>query len=486
MDACEQLPEFDPTKTRGRGCWPHKGSVAFNRGDLVEISGELAEDNYVDNLVYERGKPLPVASGNQLSNEDGSKLISVLEQCSWREGHAAIALAGWIALAPICGALPWRPHVWITGPSGSGKSTVLNDIVLPAIGADLCIRLAGNTTEAGLRQIIKRDSLPILLDEAESDARSMKTILDLARSASTGDTVVRGSAQGDAQIYHIRNGFCFSSINPMIAKAADESRISPLQLIRSRRHDADARYTKMRDELSNLMDDTFGARLASRMISAVPTILENIGTMEDAVTKRFGSRRLAQQWGALLTGAWHLTQSGKMADDDADAMAVYVPANAVRVQLEEDDAFNMISTLCSFQVSVELKSGNTRMTLSELIYRLSHYVSAEEAAHVDRKSADDALARVGLKVRDGELQGRHMKIVYVAYKHMALIENVFGNTAWSRSYTERMRDIEGSESGPQQRFAGKNYSTTMVPAEFFTGINLGDTDEDAELPLPNA
>lgn len=474
MDACESLPEFDPTRTRGRGCWPHKESVAFNRGDLVMVGGELAEDNYVDAIVYERGRPLAIETQRQLTDDEGGRLIDVLEQCTWRDGHAAIALAGWIALAPICGAIPWRPHVWITGPSGSGKSTVMNDIVLPAIGRDLCIRLAGNTTEAGLRQVIKRDSLPILLDEAESDARSMKAILDLARSASTGDTVVRGTSGGEALVYHIRNGFCFSSINPTIAKAADESRISPLQLVRSRDPQADEKFQAMRDEIANLIDEEFGARLTARMIASAEQVLANIAVMEDAVTRRFGSRRLAQQWGALLTGAWHLTQSGELDDKEADGMARFVPDGVARIQLEEDDAFNMVSQLCAYQVEVSLKTGKERMAISELIYRLASIMADPSVAHIDRGAAEDALARVGLKVSEGECLGRQMYVVLVAYKHVALIDRVFGGTPWSRSYTERFRDIEGASAGPQTRFAGQRRSTTMVPADYFIGGRMDD------------
>jgi nucleoid-associated protein YgaU len=31
-------------------------------------------------------------------------------------------LAGWIALAPICGAMRWRPHLWLTAAAGAGKA----------------------------------------------------------------------------------------------------------------------------------------------------------------------------------------------------------------------------------------------------------------------------------------------------------------------------------------------------------------------------
>ena len=49
-----------------------------------------------------------------------------------------LLLAGWVALAPVCGALGWRPHAWITGKAGSGKTTIMKRFVNFLVGEIVC------------------------------------------------------------------------------------------------------------------------------------------------------------------------------------------------------------------------------------------------------------------------------------------------------------------------------------------------------------
>src|SRR3546814_4223950 len=106
----------------------------------------------------------------------------------WTKPGSAALLSGWVALAPLCGALRWRPHVWLTGGAGSGKTTVLNEYVHPLMaGCDLFAQ--GNSSEAGIRQELKADALPVLFDESEQnderEAARVQAVLALNRQAST-------------------------------------------------------------------------------------------------------------------------------------------------------------------------------------------------------------------------------------------------------------------------------------------------------------
>ena len=461
--AVEGLPEFDPNLTRGRGCWPHGSGVAWNRGDSVLIDGSTAPDNYVGGHVYERGAPLPIDLSNRLSNQDGARLVNVLAECQWAHPHAPILVAGWIALAPICGALQWRPHIWITGPHGSGKSTVLDEIILPAIGSRCVIRLAGNTSEAGLRQTIGKDSLPVLLDEAEADGRGMRSILELARSASTGDIIVRGSATNSgAHHFHIRSAFCFSAIDHSVAKAADESRITRLALKKSTDPDADRRYLNMRDNLAELMDRTFSARLGARMVRLAPVILRSVATFEHAVTRRFGSRRLAQQYGALLAGAYALTSEVEVAEEEAGLMvSEYVPDGEQREETQEDDATRMLHHFLSYQLDIQGTKVRMKVTVGELVERLTTVISPM-GDEIPRAEAEDVLARWGVRVETAEVNQRHEKVLTIAKNHPQLGRHLFRDTPWSHSYSDRFRDLDGWNGG-QKRFAGARYSSVIVP-----------------------
>src|SRR3546814_20584538 len=88
-----------------------------------------------------------------LSDEEASRIIDICCRLRWEKPYGGWLLAGWIAIAVICGSLNWRPHVWLTGSSGSGKSWLLDNVIRPLIGslADCC---QSNSKESGLRHTL--------------------------------------------------------------------------------------------------------------------------------------------------------------------------------------------------------------------------------------------------------------------------------------------------------------------------------------------
>src|SRR3546814_3722369 len=85
------------------------------------------------------------------------------------------------AIAVICGALNWRPHVWLTGSSGSGKSWLLDNVIRPLIGA-IAVYCQSNSTEAGIRQTLATDARPVLFDEAESEDAKAQVRIQIGRA----------------------------------------------------------------------------------------------------------------------------------------------------------------------------------------------------------------------------------------------------------------------------------------------------------------
>ncbi|QZN98897.1 hypothetical protein [Chenggangzhangella methanolivorans] len=84
--------------------------------------------------------------------------------------------------------------------------------------APLAISADGQSSEAGIRQALGADSLPVLIDEFESDqdVRRLKGIIRLARSASSADDamVFKGTPEGSAMRFTLSSAFFFSAINP--------------------------------------------------------------------------------------------------------------------------------------------------------------------------------------------------------------------------------------------------------------------------------
>ena len=100
----------------------------------------------------------------------------------------------------------------LIGSSGSGKSTLLSDFTKPLLG-ELETSVLGSSTEAGLRQNLGSDAIPVLMDEAEQaqarDEERIQAVMELARASSseTGSKTLKGTASGTGQEYLIRSMF---------------------------------------------------------------------------------------------------------------------------------------------------------------------------------------------------------------------------------------------------------------------------------------
>ena len=154
--------------------------------------------------------------GKPLSTTEANKLRTLCAAAPWEEpDHMGQLLAGWRVIAPVCGAMPWRPHLWLAGEAGSGKTWVVDNIIKPLIG-QVALPVQSKTTEAGIRQTLRCNALPVIFDEAETqnedDRKRMQLVLDLARQASSEDgaAIVKGSSAGKASMYRVRSCFLFS------------------------------------------------------------------------------------------------------------------------------------------------------------------------------------------------------------------------------------------------------------------------------------
>jgi phage/plasmid primase-like uncharacterized protein len=126
---------FDPSKCRGRGAWQDAGRMVFHLGDQLMVDGAFTPlAKFKSNFVYEQGLRLREPAEDTMSAADGKKIVEIAKMFHWTRPASAILLAGWCALAPVCGALRWRPHVWLTGGAGSGKANPHSSVILTPEG----------------------------------------------------------------------------------------------------------------------------------------------------------------------------------------------------------------------------------------------------------------------------------------------------------------------------------------------------------------
>lgn len=238
MRAAASKGLFDPVgRVRGRGAWVDRlGRLIWHSGEFLWTveNGKLKRSSpgEVDGVFYPRRPEIltPWQEPVDPSDTPAHKIFACLKSWTWERPQLdPVMMLGAIGVMFLSGALPWRPHVAATGDAGVGKSQ-LNMLLKGAMGNVLID--AANTTEAGVRQHMGLDALPVAIDEFEGseDNRRVNAILELARISSSGGRMLRGGQDHKGVEFQARNAFFCSGINLPPMKAQDKSRFAVLNL----------------------------------------------------------------------------------------------------------------------------------------------------------------------------------------------------------------------------------------------------------------
>lgn len=247
IEECSRKGIFNPQgRMRGRGA--HR--LADGRGLVLHcgakvmvselnLDGTIKRYRWIDagvfeRFVYQADEPIPEPHHEASNTRPAERLLGLLQTWNWKRPTVDPRFVlGAIGASLIGGALPWRPHIWITGGKGTGKSTLNGkDGVIHRIFGEGQYR-TGNASAAGLRQVLKNSTLPILFDEIEAGTNNARVqeVIELARVASSGDTMTRGSADHTAQEFTLQSPFWFSSIIIPPLLPQDRSRLAILELL---------------------------------------------------------------------------------------------------------------------------------------------------------------------------------------------------------------------------------------------------------------
>lgn len=390
---------YDPSNIRGRGAWTDKGRAVYHHGSFLTVGGERMKLEQIDSgYVYAMARSLPEPSSTPLTDAEGAHLVSVAELVRWNMPGSAALMAGWAMLAPICGALTWRSHIWLTGPAGSGKSTV-QKMFCAGLTRGIGIYVQGNSTEAGVRQKLKADALPVLLDEAESnnerEKQRMENLISLIRQTSTESQAetLKGTVSGDSQHYQIRSMFCLASINVNLPTKADVDRLTKLSIMAPKGEAAD-HWPKLEAELNKIEEDeTISSRLLARSLNLMPVILATVKVFRKAAAQHFASQRLGDQFGTLLAGCWCLQKSHVPSEAEALVLIKGYDWKEHTEDQDQDDASRALEALLG--AKVRMGGGMPDKTVFELVRECSpkHCEGVVEA-----KVAIAQLATHGMRV----------------------------------------------------------------------------------------
>jgi putative DNA primase/helicase len=445
---------FDPDRLRGRGTWWDRGRCVLHLGDRLVIDGvrQAITDPLESSFHYQRGAALiGPGEATPLSDEEALTVLTMADRFWWDVPASAFLMAGWLALAPICGALRWRPHIWLTAAAGSGKTTLLERFVGVLLG-DMSLLVVGSSTEAGIRQSLRSDALPVVLDEAEcnekADQQRIQALLALTRVASSESraSTVKGSPGGDVARFQVRSMFLLASIAIGLKQGADRRRFAQLTLrnpAEIAQHERDAHWQALDRDLDALITPAFAERLLARTISLIPMIRQAVQVFSRVATQHFDSQALGDQYGTLLAGAWSLQSSAVPTQEQAQSLIDGTDWSSYRQATELADERRCLNRILQHQLRVETEDRVLTRSIGELIEVIT---AASPLDPISRSQAEDLLGRHGLRIQDGLL---------LVSNTAEPIAHILVDTAWATSWATILARLPGAHPfGNPIRFKG--------------------------------
>ncbi len=452
---------FNERWVRGRGAWIDGKNVVIHGGNHLIVNGTPIHLSKFDSkYIYEIGEEMGFDTDHPLPNKEAAKLMKVLNLLNWDREISAYLMAGWCVVAPVCGALNWRPHIWLTGAAGTGKSWVFKNLVRKLLG-DTVLAVQGETSEAGLRQILKHDALPVVFDEAEGEDRKsqdrMQDVLSLMRSASAfdGGIMAKGTAGGMAKTYRIRSCFAFASIAVQIVQQSDRTRVSILGLKKAEDENKAERWKELQSLYHTTFTDEFCQRLRARTISLLPVLLKNAQTFSNAAAAVLGEQRTGDQIGTLLAGAYSLTSLKEISYEDAVKWVQDKDWAEEKAQESTRDEVSLVAHLMDQLVKIETGTiGTIEQSIGELVMNACGWKG--HSLIVD-STAEERLSRLGIKT--------DKEFVYISNSSDA-IKRMLTGTPWSRNHNKILMRVDGAQAVDSMRFSsGVRTRAVKIPLD---------------------
>jgi len=453
-------------RIRGCGAWIDDGRVILHCGDAAYVDGDRMPLHQIDSShVYTKATRMMRPAREPLTNMEARKLRTICESMTWENKLSGSLLAGWLVIAPICAALQFRPHIFITGESDSGKSTVMDLVIKPVLGK-ISLNVDGKTSEPSIRQRMGYDARPLVFDEAEPSG-NMEDVIGLARLASTGGVV---SKAGQAP-FKARFAACFSAVTPPVNKTTDESRITFMVLKKNLRPTALQEFEKILAMIKETITDDYAERMLARTLENIQPLLANIRVFQRAARQAIGGGRNSQRIGTLLAGLYLLGRTDMISEADA---IKWINENDWKDHAnidQEGDPMKLVQWIAGSMVRFFRTMEDT--TIGELIETVRNRVDLSA-------DADKTLKNYGIAVR-GDM-------VDIASRSQNLARLLRG-TDWENRWSRPLGDVAGAVKKSSVYFSrGVKTSAVSLPIELFVA-NDGETftkqremDYDDDIP----
>jgi len=449
--ALSERKTYDPAMRRGRGAWHEtNGNIIIHQGDNifnVTTGVKTPVTDFHSEYFYNKAPAMKKRECAPLNNADASQIIEICKLLPTGNSLNAYLLAGWIVGAQICGVLKWRPHMWITGRRGSGKSYTMDYIVKPLLNGNN-LHVVSSTTEAGIRQSLGADAIPVIFDEAEGtgdeERRRIKKVLELVRASSSdgGGKNLRGTANGKPMEFIMRSSFLFSSISSSVKEGSDKSRVTHIEIDKAK-HGNEAMFKALKEKVL-ILDDDFCDGFYWRCIRNAAAIKANVEVFKEAATLFFNDGRIGDQLGTLIACAYSLTSQNLIS---AEKAAAWLKEQQWQNLLDDAEESNDEEGLLNSILHGFMFFDGKRCSVWDMIS------SAGDAYYSESDSMRKALANYGLKYQAGKL--------YIANNNDNLRE-MLKKTSIAENWAKTLQRLPNAVAGSPRQFAGQSSRCTII------------------------
>lgn len=465
--------------------------VQKRASDRLRMAAAGAVEIADETLYYPARPSLPRPADKLATAETVRKLLDTFKSFYWVEEEGApLLLLGMAAQMFICGALPWRSHMWLTAPTGTGKTTV--QTILRELLGSWCLHTE-DASEAAIRQVLGDDTLPVLIDEAEAHDKPqrLEAVLNLMKKASSGAKIHRGGADHKASEFTAQSCFLLSSVLHAPLRGEDRNRLAILEM---RKIPQDAPPL----ELELAMWRTEGRRMHRRMIEHWGRWSATYSAYKQAIGALGYDGRAQDTYGTLLACADLLMFDGghdQITPHDEPGRERIVQHVAMVQPLMErgrsEARSDVERVVLHLQTSMlQGANGNPSEPVGVWIDRAMQYVAGEFATDPPKinEKARDKLKAHGLRVvsltqtphqkqpRVSDPAGEAWSTSYLAIAHQTnqpLLELFRGSDWAGGAWVQSLGKIPGVHKA-KIRFAGSLDNAICVPLSVFRADEEGE------------
>ena len=488
MGICRELDKPDMDNIRGLGFWMDDERIVSNEGNFLIVDEEQMDRHDLDTSYFYKKDIAPEPClAPAIDPKDLQEVLEVFKALSWSKDASAELVFGWCMLAPMCGVLRWRPHMWITAIQGKGKSWVLEFIEQVIGGKNRALVFQGGiSTESGVRQHMGSCSLPMIMDEAEATTMKAKVnitgIIAYLRSASSANDskMVHGNSEGTGVSYATSAMACMGSISDaMLKEDSDKARFARLVIVDSMEPDAYSHANTVVKPKWMKHDSELRKSIVSYHANNIRFTLKNIEVFSEAFELHFKcDRRQSDQYATLTAGAWSALNPGKTVSVDEAVkylIDIKLSIDSLDSRVFNDAGHQVYSALISMPVKYQTNTGAPK---TDTVMRLVQQCENSENCEIEGRShltmMRHALNLIGIEISSVR-SGRPQFVVtenaeitkYFMDKYPNVGESWWGNLGKSENWVKTTRN--------KKSILGRDY---RGPEQLLLGFKMPDTIED--------